>query len=290
MKVSRSILLIIPFYFFASMLSAAVVVTDDSRIQGKLVGQTAREVVIDTDDGSRVLINKAEVREIIDDDGKKIQSASPTPAAGAASPPLADKNPNKDNPLRVVEFDLEYVPGSLVSGNQYKLLNDGLSPKPTSLNNGGFGLSVRIFPVQFLGLGVRYNNSTVTASTQSESLKAYSISAVSVFGTLRYLFESRNFALELQLGPQFAFFDMTSDLRNLILTSAQSQGYSISLYTGDATGVGLAIRASLQWYIQGPVYRKAGVEFVSMPTKYSGATTTFDGQYWNFPIGVGLSY
>jgi len=107
---------------------------------------------------------------------------------------------------------------------------------------------------------------------------------------LRYLFESRNFALELQLGPQFAFFDMTSDLRNLILTSAQSQGYSISLYTGDATGVGLAIRASLQWYIQGPVYLKAGVEFVSMPTKYSGATTTFDGQYWNFPIGVGLSY
>jgi hypothetical protein len=279
--------------FFSAPLHALTIITEMNRYQGKIVSESQTEIRLLQESGDEVTLDRAVILQIYDDQNQLIWS---NPAIKSAPKPETIQPANSSTPKpkdadETMFFDIEinYAPGSLISGRQYSNMKEGLVPSPTSLRFSGFDIAAKYFPVQYFGIGFRYAWGTVTAVNGSDKLEVYSISSPEPFVALRFLTKSRRWGLESHLALKIPSVSYADEFKTFVQNQAAAKGL-VASFPSAATGIGYAIRATVRWYVLDHAFLTAGIEYQYMSTRFSGDPTRFDGAYLTFPFGAGVYF
>ena len=95
--------------------------------------------------------------------------------------------------------------------------------------------------------------------------------------------------IRLFAGPNFSFFDLSGDLKNLLISSAAASGYTISFYTGPATGFGFTGGAGYLYENNNWSY---GLDFVVdyKNVEYPGASENIDMLETGLQFRIGYDF
>lgn len=200
---------------------------------------------------------------------------SETAPAESGTPAITNNEAYKNFSL-FLDFGEKY----LLGGSWYNSLHNGLTPTPTSLSSlcSGVGFDLYFTKLFGISLGYDYFDMLFANAPNVNSLDVSTCSSIKAQVLMRIPFFQRGnkeMFIRVFAGPNYSFFDATSDLKNLITSSANAAGYTVTFYNGPATGIGFSGGAGYLFEIN---HLGLGVDFVLdyKNVQYQGASSSIN--------------
>ncbi|MGA2142218.1 MAG: hypothetical protein ABSG94_07315 [Brevinematales bacterium] len=213
-----------------------------------------------------------------------------TNAEAGPAPKIANNGQSFKNFSIFLDFGEKYM----VSGSWYNSLHNGLTPTPTSLSSLGSGVGFDLYLTKLFGISLAYDylDMLFANAPNVTSLDVSTCSSIKAQVLMRIPFFQRdNKAMFFRIfaGPNYSFFDATSDLKNLITSSANKSGYTVTFYNGPATGIGFSGGAGYMFEIN---HLDLGVDFIVdyKNVEYPAATTSIDMLEVGLQFRIGLDF
>jgi hypothetical protein len=118
------------------------------------------------------------------------------------------------------------------------------------------------------------------SSKVSELLVLYDYSRTTAGLTLRYIIPLKSrvaFSLYVSGGINRTTLELDSEYKDLIVTSAASEGYTVTFNDFSATGAGWYSRIDFYFYFNQNIFVGTGIMYSYHSVKFSGASEKLDG-------------